>query len=395
MLTLRKPPPAGLYIHVPFCTSVCPYCDFAVTIAGEDRRAAWGRGVLAEAAMHADQGLEFDTIYFGGGTPSSLDPRSFSQILAGLRERLPVRDDAWIHVEINPEDVTSDNIACWRDLGVRFVSLGVQSFDDSDLEFMGRRHSGACAADAATELLASGFHTVSVDLIYGLPGQTAEGWLAQLERAVTLGVHHLSCYQLTFHEGTVFGRRLERGRISELPEDEQADLFFLTHTTLADAGLPAYEVSNFARDGHRSHHNQKYWNHTPYLGLGPSAHSWVGGVRWWNIAKLRRWQRRVDSGRPPVDGREHPTPAQLALEALMLGLRSSDGVDVRRVRELSGIDLCAENLDTMSAFEAAGHLTGDDEVIRPTLSGMAIADTIARAFVIPSRSDEIELGCVR
>ena len=142
---------AGLYIHVPFCTSICPYCDFAVTIAGAERRAAWADGVVREAAMYADCGLEFDTVYFGGGTPSSLAARSFSDVLGGLRRRLAISDDAWVHVEINPEDVTAENIACWRNLGVRFVSLGGQSFDDAELRFLGRRHSAARDGNARSD----------------------------------------------------------------------------------------------------------------------------------------------------------------------------------------------------------------------------------------------------
>ena len=182
-------PPAGLYIHVPFCTSVCPYCDFAVTIAGAERRAAWAEGILREAAIYEACSLEFDTVYFGGGTPSSLEGRSFADVLAGLRRRFPVGDGAWIHLEINPEDVTPDKVGWWRDSGVRFVSLGVQSFDDRDLGFLGRRHSAVQAEEATRVLSDSGFDTVSVDLIYGhtpdLPTELPEpkGGLLGLFRA--------------------------------------------------------------------------------------------------------------------------------------------------------------------------------------------------------------------
>jgi len=386
---------AGLYIHVPFCSSVCPYCDFAVTIAGTERRAAWADGVVREAAMHADCGLEFDTVYFGGGTPSSLGTRDLADILAGLRERLVIRDDACVHLEINPEDATREKLACWHELGVRFVSLGVQSFDDGALGFLGRRHSAARAIEAAGALVEAGFETVSIDLIYGLPGQTVETWSNQLKFAVALGIHHLSCYQLTIHEGTVFGHRLGRREISELADEEQADFFILTHQTLAAAGFPGYEVSNFARDGHRSPHNPKYWDHTPYLGLGPSAHSWADGRRWWNVRKLRLWQRRVDSDRLPTDGHERPTARQLALEALMLGLRTTDGVDLVRVRELFGVDLLPHNLELIHALEDDGRLLFDEPVIRPSLRGMAVADTLARTFILPDGSDEDGPDCVR
>jgi len=376
-------PPAGLYIHVPFCTSVCPYCDFAVTIAGAERRAAWADGVVREAAMHAVNGLEFDTMYFGGGTPSSVVVERLSEVLTGLRRELGICDDARLHIEVNPEDVTPENIAGWRGLGVHFVSLGVQSLDDAELRFLGRRHSATEGGTAARMLVEAGFETVSVDLIYGLQGQTPAGLRTQLERAVALGVQHLSCYQLTFHEGTVFGRRLHRKKLSELPADEEAELFFLTHEVLAEHGLAAYEVSNFAAGrAHRSAHNQKYWDHSPYLGIGPSAHSWIGGRRWWNRSKVRLWQREVDSGRVPIEGHERQTPDQLVLEALMLGLRTTDGVDVERVRALTGVDLSSANLTTLERLATAGLVVVDGPVIRPTLEGMAVADTLARSFVL-------------
>ncbi len=369
---------------MPFCTSVCPYCDFAVTIAGAERRAAWAAGVVREAAMHAAVGLEFDTVYLGGGTPSSLMIGRLQEVLCGLRRELEIRGDAKLHIEVNPEDVTPENITGWHDLGVRFVSLGVQSLVDAELRFLGRRHSAAVAENAARMLVEAGFETVSIDLIYGLEGQTPADLRAQLERAVALGVQHLSCYQLTFHEGTVFGRRLGAEELSELPAEEEATLFFLTHEVLSEHGLAAYEVSNFAVGRtHRSAHNQKYWDHSPYLGIGPSAHSWIDGRRWWNHRKLRLWQREVDSGRTPVEGQERPSSNQLVLEALMLGLRTADGVDVDRVRELTGIDLPAANLATLERLATAGLVVVDGPVIRPTLEGMAVADTLARSFVLP------------
>ena len=373
----------GLYIHVPFCTSVCPYCDFAVTIAGEERRAAWTEGVVREAAMYGDRGLVFDTVFLGGGTPSSVASERLASVLGGLREKLEIVEDALYYLEVNPEDVTSESTAAWRRLGIDVISLGVQSFDDRELQFLGRAHSATESRAAAEILLAAGFDTVSVDLIYGLTGQTTEQWRGQLERAAALGIDHLSCYQLTYHRGTIFGRRLNRGVATELGEPEQAELFFLTHQFLADAGYEGYEVSNFATaPEHRSRHNQKYWDHTPYLGLGPSAHSFANGRRWWNRRKLRLWQSAVDSGRPPIEGEEELSPEQLALEAMMLGLRTTDGVDLTEIRERYGIDLQANNVETIDRFCASDHLRLDGDHLRPTLAGLATADTLARSFVL-------------
>lgn len=374
---------AGLYIHVPFCTSVCPYCDFAVTIAGDERREAWIEGVIREAAMYSDCELAFDTVYFGGGTPSSLDPEQIGRILEGLRSRLEIDREALLFLEANPEDVSPQSASAWRDLGIDFVSLGVQSLDDADLEFLGRQHSASDARRAVETLLGAGFPTVSIDLIYGLAGRSTGHWRKQLESAVFLGVEHLSCYQLTVHEETVLGRRVARGVATEMGEGSLAELFFATHGLLADAGFDGYEVSNFASaPEHRSKHNQKYWDHTPYLGLGPSAHSFAGGGRWWNRRKLRLWQAAVDASERPVEDEEHPSSKELVLEALMLGFRTTAGVDLGRLRDRFDFDLLERCGEVVDRFCASGHIEADGDQLRPTVAGLAIADTLARSFKI-------------
>jgi putative oxygen-independent coproporphyrinogen III oxidase len=372
---------AGLYIHVPFCTSVCPYCDFAVLIAGEERRASWADGVVEEARLYEDLGLVFDTVYLGGGTPSCTAPGRLAAVLEGVAESVDIVPDAEVYLEANPEDVSSVAAAAWRDLGIAMVSLGVQSLDDRELAFLGRRHTADQARRAAEVLLESGFHTVSLDLIFGLQGQTAVSWRDQLEQAVALGADHLSCYQLTFHEGTVLGRRKDQGLVRELGDDEQAELFDLTHELLADAGYRAYEVSNFARSpAHRSRHNSKYWDHTPYLGLGPSAHSFAGGRRWWNRRKLRLWRAALDQGQTPVEGEELLSDDQLLLEAVMLSLRTPDGIDLALVEERFGLDLLAANAEVVDRWQSTGHLVVEEGHIRPTVRGLAIADSLARSF---------------
>jgi oxygen-independent coproporphyrinogen-3 oxidase len=372
---------AGLYIHVPFCASVCPYCDFAVTLAGEERRRAYVAGIAREAAMAAAEGLAFDTVYLGGGTPSALAPEQLAEMLGAARIRLQVGEDAWTFLEINPEDVSAASVHAWQDLGVRTVSLGVQSFDDDALAFLGRRHGADDARRALDRLREGGFDTVSLDLIYGLPGQTAEGWRHQLEEAAARCVDHLSCYQLTIHPGTVFGRRRARGELAEAADPVQAELFLLTHRVLAELGYQGYEVSNFAAaPAHRSRHNLKYWSHQPYVGLGPSAHSFVGRRRFWNHRKLRAWQRAVEAGRRPVDEAEELGDAELALEAVMLGLRTEDGIDLEAVRSRYGVDLVELNRRIIERCCASGQLVLDGDRLRPTMSGMAIADTLARSL---------------
>jgi oxygen-independent coproporphyrinogen III oxidase len=374
-----KPQQPGLYVHVPFCSKICPYCDFAVLLGGTERRAGYLEAVAAEARWWSGRwphaAAPFDTLYLGGGTPSTLAPDQLGGLLAALREALPIDPEAWLSLEANPEDVTVATLAAWRSLGIHTVSLGVQSFADDALRFLGRRHDGAAARRAVEWALAAGFPIVNVDLIYGLPGQDAAAWRRDLATATALGPQHLSCYQLTVHEGTPFGFRRARGRLHELSEDRQADLFGLTHETLASGGWPGYEVSNFAASpSWRSRHNQKYWRHVPYLGLGPSAHSYDGDARWWNERKLGPWLAAIGAGVAPEAGRERIGPPERALEHLLLGLRS-DGVDLALLRRLGWNPDSAAPL--LERCLADGLLRLADDRLLPTLSGWAVADGLA------------------
>ncbi len=382
---------AGLYLHIPFCSAICPYCDFAVVTGSRARRAAFARRLAAEAALWSAAPAwtavpsAFDTVYLGGGTPSALAGEDLALALDAVGGALDVAAGARLFLEANPEDVTAAGLADWRSLGVRTLSLGVQSFDAGALRFLGRRHSPEEARRAVALARDAGFETVSLDLIYGLPGEGAAAWRATLDAALALAPDHLSCYQLTIHEETPFGRRQARGALAELPEAAQADLFLLTHEVLADAGYPAYEVSNFARSAeHRSRHNQKYWDHTPYLGLGPSAHSFApagaGGRRWWNERGLGAYEARVAAGERPVAGEEDLAAADLALEALMLRLRTTAGIDLAAFRARYGIDLAAANGRWIERLVEEGHLRADGRRLIPTPRGLAVADSLARGF---------------
>ena len=375
-------PPAGLYLHVPFCTSVCPYCDFAVTIAGSSRRAGYLDALELEITRARDHGLCFDTVYLGGGTPSSLMPEQLGRILSKIKAELDLAPDVTHHLEINPDDVSDASVEAWRELGFTFASLGVQSFNDEVLAFLGRKHSAADARRAAERLRDGGFATVSVDLIFGLPGQTADDWRRQLETVLSLGVHHLSCYQLTIHDGTVFGRRHARGELQILNEEDQAELYLLTHEVLGAAGWEGYEVSNFAATReHRSKHNQKYWDHTPYLGLGPSSHNFVGRRRWWNQRKVRLWTAALKDGRSPVEGEETLTDHELFFEKVMLGLRTADGIDLEKLQQRFGDEVAAFNEPAVERLANDGYLRWDGRRIQPTPRGMAIAEGLLKSIM--------------
>lgn len=387
----------GLYLHIPFCSAICPYCDFSVLKAGLAARQRFVEHLLAEVPLAASAWRDtrpFDTVYFGGGTPSQLRAEDLGRVLEACRVQLSLAEP-WTFLEANPEDVTARSCAEWRELGVRTLSLGVQAFSEDALRFLGRRHDGAQARAAVETALAAGFDTVSVDLIFGLPGQSPEDWRRELDTAVALGPQHLSCYQLTIHERTRFGVAARRGQLAEMPEAEQAVLFDLAHRRLADAGFEHYEVSNFARGrGHRSRHNGKYWDHTPYLGLGPSAHSLAvdagadaagpAARRWWNELRTPRWEARIAAGERPVESQEALGPSALATEAVMLGLRTADGIDLDAFAARFGFDLVAANEALVARLTDDGLVTLRDGRLAPTASGLAVADGLAAAFGVRS-----------
>ncbi len=386
----------GLYLHVPFCSSICPYCDFSVMRAASAARQRFASRLVEEVSLAAPAWGDpraFDTVYFCGGTPSQLPPEELARVLDACRTHLTFATPApWVYLEANPEDVTPQACSAWRAFGARTLSLGVQSFSDETLHFLGRRHSGRQARAAVDTALAAGFDTVSIDLMFGIRGQTAEDWRLELATAVSQAPQHLSCYQLTIHPRTRFGVQAKHGRLSELSEDDQATLFELTHRFLADAGWPAYEVSNFARGlAHQSRHNRKYWDHTPYLGLGPSAHSLAASDaasparRWWNERGTPRWERRLAAAERPIEAQEMLGPKDLAAEALLLGLRTTAGIDLDELRTRYGVDLLAANETVVARLVDEGRLVvradpEDGQWLVPTLSGLAVADGLAAAF---------------
>ncbi len=387
----------GLYVHVPFCSAICPYCDFAVTRAGAGDRKRYVDRLTREAELWRGEwnAGAFETVYLGGGTPSILEPERLEDLLAALRRNLPVARNARLFLEANPEDVSSEagreRLAAWRELGVRTLSLGVQSFDRSALKFLGRRHTPEQAVRSVERALAAGFGTVSADLIFGLPADREDpGALERsLDRLTALRPHHVSCYQLTVHEGTPFARGVARGVVRELPDAAQAEAYERVCERLVDAGYAPYEVSNFALDeagrDHRSEHNRKYWRHVPYLGLGPSAHSFVPqdppsrigprtGRRWWNERGVEAWGERVVRGERPIAGAEDLGPEDMALEAVMLGLRTVDGIDLARFAERFGVDLVGRNRGAVGRLVAEGWVELSGGRLRPTVRGLAVAD---------------------
>jgi len=369
----------GLYVHVPFCSAICPYCDFAVITGDTHRRRCYVEHLLRELEARSEL-TGFDTLYFGGGTPSLIDIDDLHRI----RERASLAADCRVFLEANPEDVTASSVALWRELGVSTLGLGIQSFDDDALSFLGRRHTASQAHAAIETARLAGFETLSIDLIFGLPDQSFSTWQGTLDAALAHEPDHVSCYQLTIHEETLFGRKRREGKLREAGDDTQAEIFRETHRALAEAGYTGYEVSNFARGAkHRSKHNEKYWNHTPYLGIGPSAHSFDGRTRSWNRRSLFSWQKQIDSGASAIEGHETLDDDALLLETIMLRLRTRDGLDFDDVAERFHVDLlqCNRELVDRLCDEKLVELSG--RRLRPTVEGLAVADSLATSFEMP------------
>ncbi len=384
---------AGVYVHVPFCSAICPYCDFAVVRNRRSAHHGFVSALIAEVASRRDEidGIGVvDTIYFGGGTPSVLGERHLAALLAVIDRAFDLAADTLIFFEANPEDVSAQSLAAWRALGIRVLTLGVQALDDPSLRFLGRRHTAEEARAAIEHALESGFDTVSFDLIYGLPDQSLDGWTKTLDRAAGLGSQHLSCYQLTIEPRTPFARDVESGALVVPTDSQQADYFFVAHERLAHHGFVGYEVSNLARARrHRSKHNQKYWRHVPYLGFGPSAHSFDGRTRRWNERHLSRWQRSLTTLETAIAGEETLSKEQLAIEAVLLGLRTRDGIELEDCRRRFGVDLIAGNEAHVRRQVEAGLLRyrespSGSRVLAPTLHGMAVADSLTIEWTIDS-----------
>jgi oxygen-independent coproporphyrinogen-3 oxidase len=378
----------GLYIHIPFCKSKCPYCDF-YSVTDETLISAYLAALDAEARLYRDQFPAFDSLFWGGGTPSLLDTVQLGALVASLRRHFVFAPDTEITLEANPDDITAEKLRLFRDLGINRLSLGVQSFDEGELRFLGRRHTARQTLAAIDLIRAVGFTNLGLDLMYGLPGQTTATWLKTLEQALSLAPEHLSCYQLTLTAGetpalwTPMARRAARGELRLPDEETQREFFLLTANFLTARGYLHYEISNFARQGTQAgslchylcRHNLKYWTRTPYLGLGPGAHSFDGRRRWWNVSSVGDYCSSLKAGEAPVAEAETLTPEQIRLETLCLGFRTREGVSLATLREHPGADAI------LAELTQAGLVRVDRGRVIATLDGLVVADRLPLEFV--------------
>lgn len=366
----------GLYIHVPFCLKKCDYCDF-YSATSIDRIPQFLSALSKEMEMYRGQWGPFDTVYLGGGTPSVLGGDQLREVLKEVGNHFGILSDAEITVEVNPGDLSGVFAEGLRDMGVNRLNIGIQSFDRGILDFLGRRHSVQQAEGAIEASRKAGFDNVGLDLIYGVPGQTMEAWLNSLERALEFGPEHLSCYQLTLEERTPLGVRCAKGEVSLPGEDLQYEFFMKTSEFLEGAGYIHYEVSNFAKEmKYASRHNQKYWDHSPYLGLGPAAHSFQENERWWNCRSQDQYVSVISAGRLPVEGRETLTIEQLRLEALYLGLRTRKGIRLQDFSNRYHMDLLKDKRDVLAKLRQEGLISIGYGYLSPTRAGLAVADSL-------------------
>lgn len=310
---------AGLYIHIPFCHSKCIYCDF-YSMPQTDRLDALLDALPREYDLRKNEIAEpFTTVYIGGGTPSIIDPAN----LARLCKVLPVSDAEEFTIEVNPEDVTSEHIKAWREIGINRISMGIQSFDDDELHAIRRRHSAADAIKAVELLLDGGINNISCDLIYGLPGQSIMSWQTSLKRLLDYRLPHISSYCLSYEPGTALHARMIAGKVTPTDDEILSDMYNILCYEAVKAGYEHYEISNFALPGMRSRHNSSYWTGTPYLGLGPGAHSYDGSIRRFNPGNLKEY---IDF--PSITVVDEETEDERFNDLLITALRTSDGLDI-------------------------------------------------------------------
>jgi putative oxygen-independent coproporphyrinogen III oxidase len=326
---------AGLYVHVPFCLTRCGYCDFN-TYAGIDHlQGGYVSALIGEAELHRPvwDGVAFVSVFFGGGTPTTLPVATLAGLLGRLRDAFDIREAAEITAEANPDTLDEPYLEALRAAGVNRLSIGVQSFDPAVLAALERIHGPASARAAFAAARAAGFEDVNVDLIYGAHGETPESWSWTLEEAIALGPDHVSAYALTIEPATLLGRKVAAGLVPAPNSDLQADMYESACELLRRAGFEHYEVSNWAKPGHRCVHNTGYWEGRPYLGLGAGAHSYRDGRRWWNLRPPWAYMRAVAAGKIPLGGEEWLTDEEQRLERLLLGLRLSKGIPAQWVDE--------------------------------------------------------------
>lgn len=376
---------AGIYIHIPFCKKLCSYCDFYHILLTSDNT-PFISALIKEATIRKEYigNEKVSTIYIGGGTPSVLAVNEISVILSWIRQLYNVDENPEITIELNPDDIDAAYLSDLKELNINRISLGVQSWRDSDLIILNRRHDSAGAARALNEIINTGFDNVSIDLIYGIPGMSSKDWASNLDITFSYNIKHLSAYCLTIEDGTAMSKMKERGAIIEIDEEESAFQFNTLIEKSGSSGFIQYEISNFALPGYFSVHNTNYWKQINYLGLGPSAHSFNGYSRQWNIRDLKGYIKGINSGNLSFEREELDVKTRFN-EYIMTSLRTMWGVDLEFVEnsfEKEGYDYI---VNMAGKFINYGLMKQDKKNLVLTNQGKMISDNIISELMLPDK----------
>ena len=385
----------GLYVHVPFCSAICNYCNFNRGLFDADLKAHYVDALVAEIRSAGlkpcatgdtgvAQGLSpaaADTIFFGGGTPSLLDPEEIARIIEACESAFDLAGDREVTMEANPESVTEARLAAYRRAGVNRLSFGVQSFREDELRRLSRLHSADRARAAFGEARAAGFDNVSLDLMMWLPEQRVSEWLESIDAAIALGPEHLSLYMLEVYPNAPLKDEMARARWSQAPDDDVAAMYMAAMERLDASGYGQYEISNVARPGRRSRHNLKYWTDGEWLGFGCGAHSTRRGVRWKNISSTQEYIDQMARGGPLAVDERRLTPTEQLGDALFTGLRLVDGIDVNAIQTRYGVDVWRRFGVDLEPFLEAGCLRRDGNRLSLTRQGMLLANEVMSVFV--------------
>ena len=377
--------PGGLYIHIPFCNSKCLYCDF-YSITDLAKISSFLAALEREMELAGQSAPTFDTLYIGGGTPSVLDGTAIERIVADAFKHFSIRSDAEVTIEVNPGTVALEDLRQYRQSGINRLNIGIQSFQEENLKFLGRSHSRKEALSSIAWARRAGFENIGLDLIYGLPEQEEIRWLPDLDQAIQNSPEHLSCYLLTREVGTPLDREVLADRIRLPPEDHLCSLFETTIDYLTHYDYLHYEVSNFARKADKSRsswmsrHNQKYWSFAPYIGLGPSAHSYLEPERHWNHRSLEKYLQDIRQGKLPLADKEKLTREQMMMEAIYLGFRTAQGIDIDDFQRRFGINFLKTFRELIADFKKDGLLKVTQNHCGLTPKGMVLLDGITAEF---------------
>ncbi|MEN6520647.1 MAG: radical SAM family heme chaperone HemW [Armatimonadota bacterium] len=369
-------PVRAAYTHIPFCRAKCFYCDFNSYPHMEDRFDAYVDALVSEIYSTKLSGFRLDSAYFGGGTPTVLSPGLLSKVLDALRTHFGFSDDIEATIEANPGTINSQSVAELRSAGFNRLSIGIQSFNDSILARIGRIHTAEQAKDAFYMGRSGGFDNISIDLMYALPGQSVLEWQRTLDSALTLSPEHISLYELTVEEGTIFGNLRKKCMLQLPDEDQQIEMYAVAIETLASAGYERYEISNFAIPGRRSRHNMTYWRNEPYYGFGAGASGYVEGVRYTNLKDPVRYIDAVLSARSAVETSEALAGRQAMGETIMLGLRMIDGMDMDAFKARFGVGFEESYPEEFARLSARGLIEIDGRFLRLTAAGLLVANEV-------------------